>query len=316
VRRLSLLLLATHTLWAASIRTPAFSTDVDEQSCVARKPAAGFHPSDRQVFFSFIAREVAAGDRLRLEWVNPAGSIADFADYPALPPAPALCFVTQLPVSGFPASSQPGAWSVRVIVNDRELGRYGFEMAQDRNPDRVRVGQVSRRRLSASETELVLDGAGFDGRSIVHIAEYTRSGGWRYIHSVLAGAATTNRLTVRVPALVPGEYLAIVKNSDDAISQPARFLVSAGGGYHLPIASGERWVITQGPYGSFSHWRNSLHAYDIAPLSGKWVVAMRAGVVYTHDVGARQSHTRRTFGNYITIQHEEGEFSQIGRAHV
>jgi hypothetical protein len=36
---------------------------------------------------------------------------------------------------------------------------------------------------------------------------------------------------------------------------------------------------------------------------------MRAGVVHTHDLGMHQDHSRRTFGNYITIDHGDGEYS-------
>ena len=86
------------------------------------------------------------------------------------------------------------------------------------------------------------------------------------------------------------------------------FLIETGG-YKLPIAAGEPWVITQGPYGTFSHWGNSLHAYDIAPRSGRCVVAMKAGIAYTHDLGLRQDHRHRSFGNYITIDHGNGEYS-------
>ena len=54
-------------------------------------------------------------------------------------------------------------------------------------------------------------------------------------------------------------------------------------------------MITQGPYGTFSHWGNSLHAFDIAPRSGRCVVAMKAGVAYTHDLGLHQDHRHRIF---------------------
>jgi hypothetical protein len=36
---------------------------------------------------------------------------------------------------------------------------------------------------------------------------------------------------------------------------------------------------------------------------------MQSGIAWTHDLRLRQDHTRRTFGNYITIQHDNGEFS-------
>jgi len=85
--------------------------------------------------------------------------------------------------------------------------------------------------------------------------------------------------------------------------------VIATDGYKLPTAAGEPWVVTQGPYGTFSHWGNALHAFDIAPRTGRCVVAMKAGIAYTHDLGLRQDHRHRSFGNYITIDHGNGEYS-------
>jgi murein DD-endopeptidase MepM/ murein hydrolase activator NlpD len=290
---------------------PAFGANVDERACAVRTPAASFKPVERQIFFAFIAREVRRGDSLRMEWVDPANTIAETAAYEDLPASAALCFITQLPVSGFPASARPGSWTLRIVVNGAELSRHGFEIQSDGNPDRVRIGSVTRR-AAGSQTELLLDGAGFETTSVVHVAEYKRSGGWRYIHSLLPQAVTPNRASVTIPALPPGEYLAIVRNPDGFTSRPSNFVIATNAGYQLPLVPGERWVITQGPYGSFSHWRNSLHAYDIAPKTAKWVAAMRAGIAHTHDVGARQSHTRRTFGNYITIQHDDGEYSHYG----
>ena len=93
------------------------------------------------------------------------------------------------------------------------------------------------------------------------------------------------------------------------MSRPAQFLIATGG-YKLPTAAGVPWVITQGPYGTFSHWGNSLHAFDIAPRrAGSCVVAMKAGIAYTHDLGLQQDHRHHSFGNYITIDHGNGEFS-------
>ena len=97
------------------------------------------------------------------------------------------------------------------------------------------------------------------------------------------------------------------------MSQPAQFVVSIPG-YKLPTAAGVPWIVTQGPYGTFSHWGNSLHAFDIAPSSaplkaGSCVMAMKPGIAYTHDLGLRQDHRHHSFGNFITIDHGNGEFS-------
>ena len=80
----------------------------------------------------------------------------------------------------------------------------------------------------------------------------------------------------------------------------------------MPFAGGETWEITQTPYGSYSHWGTVVNAFDIAPRQGACVVAMRAGVVHAFDRGEVQSTTNRTFGNYITIDHGDGEYSHYG----
>jgi hypothetical protein len=100
----------------------------------------------------------------------------------------------------------------------------------------------------------------------------------------------------------------MVQNPDQRMSRPMPFVIATEG-YKLPTAAGEPWVITQGPYGTFSHWGNALHAFDIAPQSGRCIVAMKGGVAYTHDLGLAQDHHHRSFGNYITIDHGNGEFS-------
>jgi Peptidase family M23 len=104
----------------------------------------------------------------------------------------------------------------------------------------------------------------------------------------------------------------LVRNQDLSLSQPFRLLIATVGGYKLPIPAAEPWMIAQGPYGSFSHFNRTLHAWDIAPLSGRCVVAMRGGVAYTFDLGLRQTQRIRSFGNYITIKHDDGEYSHYG----
>jgi hypothetical protein len=114
---------------------------------------------------------------------------------------------------------------------------------------------------------------------------------------------------VRTPKLEPAEYLIVLRNPDGALSLPARFVVSTTGGYRPPTAAGEQWRISQRPYGSYSHWGRSVHAYDFAPLGGQYVVAMRGGTVLAHDLGLGQTPGLRIFGNYITIRHGDGEYS-------
>ena len=51
----SILLITSLPLGAASVRQASLSADVDERTCVARKPATVFHTSDRQIFLALTA---------------------------------------------------------------------------------------------------------------------------------------------------------------------------------------------------------------------------------------------------------------------
>lgn len=302
------LLITAAAAHAASVSKAALGTDVEESDCSIRRPTSRFRAVDPQVFVALNVAGVHSGESLRIDWVNPYGAVEQSAPYEQLPDAAALCFVNQLPISGFGASAMPGTWTIRMVSAGRQVWAQTFTLEGDGNNDQLRIVQVQRQQ-GKDKVQLRIDGAGFEGGSVVHIAVYERSGGWRYIHSLLPQLATANRITAQLPSLSPGEYLAIVRNSDGALSKPSRFVVSTDSGYHLPIGPGERWIVTQGPYGGFSHWRQSLHAYDIAPRAGRWVAAMRGGTAYTHDLKLRQTKNHRSFGNYITIQHENGEYS-------
>ncbi len=160
----------------------------------------------------------------------------------------------------------------------------------------------------AQEIDFTVRGKNFQPGSNVLIAQYKPAGGWTYLASLQAREATANQLTVHYAGLPANEYWVIVESPDGRMSRPAQFLIATDG-YKLPTAAGVPWIITQGPYGTFSHWGNSLHAFDIAPRAGNCVVAMKAGIAYTHDLGLQQDHRHHSFGNYITIDHGNGEFS-------
>lgn len=265
-------------------------------------------PTQRQVFLWFTLRQVRAGDQLRVDWIDPSGAVSTSAQYGDLPAASDICFTTQLPVAGFGPASQPGAWTARVMANGRLLVAKHFQMAGDTYAGGPQVTSVVWARAGVGESDLTVRGAGFKAGSILHIAEYTRAGGWRYLASLPPRSVTSTELTAHYAGLPAAEYLAIVETPELRMSRPMPFVISTSG-YKLPFASSEPWVLTQGPYGTFSHWGNSLHAFDIAPVAGRCVVAMKAGIAYTHDNGLHQDHAHRSFGNYITIDHGDGEFS-------
>jgi murein DD-endopeptidase MepM/ murein hydrolase activator NlpD len=267
-----------------------------------------FQPVDRQAFVWFVALQVRAGDHLRVEWLDPAGVVATTAEYGELPQAGELCLTSQLPIAGFAAASQPGNWTVRGVANGAVAFSRTFSIAADTDNGGPVVSSVTWSGERAQEIDFTVRGRNFQPGSLVLIAEYKSTGKWAYIKTLQPREATANQLTVHYPGLPANEYWVVVESPDQRMSRPSQFVIATAG-YKLPTAAGVPWIVTQGPYGTFSHWGNSLHAFDIAPRAGSCVVAMKAGIAYTHDLGLRQDHRHHSFGNYITIDHGNGEFS-------
>lgn len=302
------LLLGVQSARAITIRDGRITAAVSEQSCTVPKQADSFQATARQAFLWFAARQVRASDQVHVEWLDPSGAVSTIADYGELPDAAELCFTTQLPIAGFAPSSQPGTWTARVSGNGRVLFSRTFRIAAERDDGGPVVASVTWSGVRSQEIDFTVLGRGFQPNAMVLIARYTASGGWAYLASLTPTENTPTRLRVHYTGLPANEYLVIVENQDQRLSRPMPFLIETGG-YKLPMPAGEPWVITQGPYGTFSHWGNSVHAYDIAPRSGRCVVAMKAGIAYTHDLGLKQDHRHHSFGNYITIDHGNGEYS-------
>lgn len=294
--------------WALTVQESRTASSVSEQSCVAPKAVSTFQPVDRQAFVWFIALQVRAGDQLRLEWLDPSGTVATTAEYGVLPSARELCFTSQLPIAGFAAASEPGNWTVRGVANGTLAFSRTFTIVAANNNGGPVVTSVTWSGVRAQEIDFTVRGKNFQPGSLVLIAQYKQSGGWTYLASLQPRDATANQLLVHYAGLPANEYWVIVESPDQRTSLPAQFLISTQG-YKLPTAAGVPWIVTQGPYGTFSHWGNSLHAFDIAPRSGSCVVAMKSGVAYTHDLGLQQDHRHHSFGNYITIDHGNGEYS-------
>jgi murein DD-endopeptidase MepM/ murein hydrolase activator NlpD len=298
--------------FAAVVSNSALSRSANEQTCRPGPQASRFEVSSRQVFLWFLASRVAASDRISVEWVEPAGAVELRTDWGDLPAAASLCFLTQLPLAGFDAAAKPGRWTARILVNGAIRSARSFDLAPDPNAGRIHVARISKRVLDAGRIEVVAEGVGFDSTTILHVAQYTPAGGWRFLAVLRPESVEARKLTAVGPMLPPGEYMILAANGSLAPSAPARLLIATDTGYRLPTPAGEPWVLTQGPYGSFSHFNRSLHAYDIAPVGGRCIVAMRGGTVHAFDGGFGQTPRLRIFGNYITIAHDNGEFSHYG----
>lgn len=314
LRILGILLMAWGVASAQRLVTATVATTASEERCAAGKPVSVVKNTERQVFFQFTLSKQRPVRRLTVEWLAPGERVYDFENYESLPAAPTLCFLTQIPVAGFDAAGMVGAWQVRVVADGRVVGQQTFQMTGDpANASGLRIRSVSRKEIGPQESEITLEGPGLHGETSVFLATYSAANSWEYIAELRPAAAEANRLVLRYKeAMPPGEYWFVAKNIDSAQSPPARLLVATDRGYNLPFASGETWVVTQTPYGGASHWGRSLHAYDLAPVSlrtGGCVTAMRAGVVTAYDRRERQQPNSRSFGNLITIAHEDGEYS-------
>ncbi|MCX6625183.1 MAG: M23 family metallopeptidase [Acidobacteria bacterium] len=294
---------------AVSIRESSTAAAVSESSCAVTGPSNTFRTDQGQIFFRFLARDVRASDQLRVDWLNPGGQVELSTPWSELPGAKTLCFLTQMPLAGFPAAAKPGVWTVQVVVNSHVAHSHAFQLEGDPNASSVLVSSVTLHKAAPEQTEFILAGTGFEIDSVTHIAQFTPEGNWEYLFATLPSNPGSNEIRFTHANLPPGEYLAVIRNPDGRLSVPARFVIATGREYKMPVPEGAPWVITQGPHGSFSHWNNSKHAWDIAPRGDRHIVAMRAGTVYTHDLGLHQTQAIRSFGNFITIDHGDGEFS-------
>jgi murein DD-endopeptidase MepM/ murein hydrolase activator NlpD len=294
--------------YSAAVREPVIGRGVNENTCAISGRTVSFKSTDAQIFVAFLASGVRQGESLRMDWVSPAGEVVSSAPYEGLPRAASLCFVSHLPVAGFGPGSQPGRWQLRIFVNQQLVTATPFDIIADGTPGAGRLESITRTSTLDGEAEFTVEGSSLSAGSVVHIAQLAGRD-WRYLHAALPLESTGTRLRIRIPALAVGEYLAVIRDEQDRVSNSLRFVIASRESYKLPLPAGEPWRVTQGPYGGFSHYGQALHAYDIAPVKGRCLVAMRGGVVHAYDRGFGQSHASRTFGNYITIDHGDGEYS-------
>ena len=309
VRVLGLALAFQVSTRAASVREVTFGLEASESACALTRQVTSVESNTRQVFARVLLSGVRAGDSVTIDWVAPDGSVAGSAPYESLPAASSLCLLSQLPVAGFPAAQLPGEWRLRITSPERTLAEYPFTLTSSANPSGLSILAVERATLTDQQTQLTLTAVGFSSETSINLAQYTRSDGWKYLAHLLPESMEGNRIRVRVPHLTPAEYLVILRNPDGGLSEPARFVLETRTAYGLPYAANEHWRMTQGPYGAFSHFGRAQHAYDLAPGSSPFVRAMRAGTVRAYDLGLGQTPSKRIFGNYITIDHGDGEYS-------
>jgi murein DD-endopeptidase MepM/ murein hydrolase activator NlpD len=273
-----------------------------EGACRLSRPAQSVEAQEAQFLVQFTARARVAGESFRVEWVNPAGAVVERFEYGNLPAGKTVCVMNALQVGGFAPATQPGRWHVRVVAGGQVVREQAFDIVGKPTALAVRVS-------SAGPEGLWLETLGTEPDTTVNIARYRAGTGWDYVAVVLASRREGSRLLADPGPLEPGEYLVILRNPNGEESPPARFVVASADAYRKPFPEGESWRVTQRPYGAFSHYGRALHAWDFAPVAGRFVTAMRGGVVLARDLGLGQTPDQRLFGNYITIRHDDGTYA-------
>jgi murein DD-endopeptidase MepM/ murein hydrolase activator NlpD len=281
---------------------------VNDDACSITAPASSFSAEDPGVFVRAVFSGVHPADRIAIGWIDPSGQLTGETAYGDWPAAPRPCLISRLPVAGFAPAHHPGAWKVRVVVNGIVRAERSFSITNAADTAGSTIASVTPH-SEGGRMDIELTGSGFRADSVVHVARFTEAGGWQYLSAEMPYEVTGTHCRVHTPALEPGEYVAVIRESNGAVTLPARFVLSTGRSYQFPVSAGEKAQITQGPNGGFSHWNRSSHAWDIVPQNGRYVAAMRAGIVRTRDLGLRQTPRVRSFGNYITIDHGDGEYS-------
>ena len=305
------LMLATPVwvLTAATVGGVRMGTQADENACVVRGGAGPFESREQQIFLRFTASGIQAGDRLQIDWINPQGAVATAVPYEELPAAKSLCFMSALPVAGYAAGTMPGEWRVRVMVNGAQAHERRFLITGVVRREGLRIRGVRWQQDSDAEARVEVETEGLSGLTTVNIARYRQAGGWEFVAHAMPDAVEGSRLVAAMAALAPGQYYAILRSETGEQSPPAAFQVATQSEYRFPALAGHTWRITQGPFGSFSHWGRSIHAWDVAPVSNRLVAAMRPGTVTARDLGMGQTPRLRSFGNFITLDHGDGEYS-------
>lgn len=294
---------------AATVRESRLGLEADENRCVVRKTGERFDSSAEQIFLRFVSYGLRRGDRLQIEWISPGGEVVSSAPYEELPAASSLCFLSALPVAGYAAGGEPGAWLARVSINGVVAHEKRFVIAGVALTGELRISAVRWRQEQDGRGRIELDAVGMRSLTTINVARYRPAGGWEFVLSAMPDAQEAGRLSAGAQPLEPGQYYAILRSESGEQSPPFAFQVATRSEYRLPALDRQTWRITQGPFGSFSHWGRSIHAWDMAPVTNRLVAAMRPGVVVAKDRGLGQTPRSRSYGNYISIDHGDGEYS-------
>ncbi len=136
------------------------------------------------------------------------------------------------------------------------------------------------------------------------------TGGWEYVAVTLPSRREGSRPVKSGRCISsPASISSILRNPDGSESLPGTIPHPSPDSYRIPFPEGRTGGSRQGPTDPSSHFGRAVHAWDFAPVQGRYVAAMRGGTVTAHELGLGQTLDQRSFGNYITVRHDDSTFA-------
>jgi len=139
---------------------------------------------------------------------------------------------------GIRSASNPGQWRARVLVNGRGRGDARVPGERRRADGRIE-GLECPDDARRSGFDLGIAGAGFSSLSLVHLARYTRAGGWAYMSAAQPSIGKQHVAGLASRSVAAGEYWVIVQNPDKMLSAPCPLSLPAAAATNCPRQPGK-----------------------------------------------------------------------------
>jgi len=291
----------------------------DPLSCTTPPISNAFVQDDMTVnaYMFLSGMNTNGGDVVQLGWLGPKGTVtttwgATTSGYSN------WCFSTDLSIAQWITPNGFGNWQIQAYVNKKAVGSpFGFQIAGSSGGSSgppVITG-LDRSQFTPGNLFVTVYGSNFKPGAVMNV-DYYRGPvfQWNVAPSVATTVDSQGQLRVQLTLPDAGEFHLTVKNPDQQQS-PSTTIFVGFGGYKLPYPSGQSWRLTQGNDESCSdgcdHNGSLAYAYDFSngDNNSSCVVAMKSGYAYTHDKGGQQSSDPTDPGNYINIDHGNGEYS-------
>jgi hypothetical protein len=281
--------------------------------CIDPPSASSFVTADNTVYLYFYAT-VSGNDNLSIDWVGPDSVVRPAGNWGSL--SGSYCFVgPSLTITNTPANLL-GQWRARVWDNGTLLFALGFNIVAGpsgsvpTSSGPPTISSLSRSQFVAGELDLALMGNTFQAGAVVSVDYYVTDTeySWNVAPAVSTQFNSQTQLQLHLSLPQAGEFRLTVKNPDLQHSNVTPIIVGYGG-FRMPFAGGTLVTIQQGNNDTPDHHGSLAWSYDLT--GGQTLLAMRGGRVHLgpNYLGQTCSPGDNGFGNYITIDHQNGQYS-------